>query len=129
VQLDAEQRAAARAIAAELAAIARSGEVLAGSITERRTHCGRPGCRCMAEPPRPHGPYYIWTRKLRAKTVGRWLSADQAAEYRRWTDNHRRLKQLFGELEAIGEAAFQTDRPARAPHPSPLVRPSPVDKA
>ena len=114
MQLDAEQRAAARAIATELAAIARSGQVLAGSITERRTRCGRPGCRCMADPPRPHGPYYLWTRKVRAKTVGRWLSSDQAAEYRRWTDNHRRLKELLGQLDAMGEAALEAERPARS---------------
>lgn len=124
-QLDPGQRAAARRIAAELAGIARSGEVLAGSITERRTHCGRAGCRCMADPPRPHGPYYLWTRKVAAKTVGRWLSADQAAEYRRWTENHRRLKELCGQLEAIGEAALQADRPARA---GP-AKPAPVEKA
>jgi hypothetical protein len=94
-RLDAGQKAAAQRIAAELADIARSGDVLAGSITERHTRCGRAGCRCMADPPRPHGPYYLWARKLAAKTVGRWLSAEQAAEYRRWTDNHRRLKELF----------------------------------
>lgn len=115
MQLDAGQRAAARRIAAELAAIARTGEVLGGTITERRTHCGRAGCRCMADPPRPHGPYFIWTRKVRAKTVGRWLSADQAAECRRWADNHRRLKELFGQLEAIGEAALEAERGARPP--------------
>jgi hypothetical protein len=113
-RLDAGQQAAARRIAAELAEIAGSGEVLAGSITERRTHCGRPGCRCMADPPRPHGPYYLWTRKLAAKTVGRWLSPEQAAEYRRWTANHRRLKELFGQLEAIGEAALEAESTARA---------------
>jgi len=109
VPLDAHQRAEARRIATELAAIARSGEVLAGSITERRTHCGRPGCRCMADPAQPHGPYYIWTRKVRAKTVGRWLSRDQAGEYQRWTGNHHRLKELLAELEAIGEAVLQAD--------------------
>lgn len=113
MQLDPEQLAAAKRIASELAAIAGSGEVLAGTITERQTRCGRLGCRCMAEPPRLHGPYFIWTRKARAKTVGRWLSADKAAEYQRWTDNHRRLKQLFGELEAIGQAVFQADCPSR----------------
>lgn len=123
-QLDAGQRAAARRIAAELAEIARSGQVLAGSITERRTHCGRAGCRCMADPPRPHGPYYLWTRKVAAKTVGRWLSAEQAAEYRRWTDNHRRLKELFGQLEAIGEAALEAEHRAR----SSAGKPAPVEK-
>ena len=40
--------------------------VLPGSITQRRTRCGRDGCACRADPPRPHGPYWQWTRKVAA---------------------------------------------------------------
>lgn len=107
--LSARQRREASRIADELAAIARSGEVLPGSITARRTHCGRPGCKCMADPPEPHGPYYQWTRKVAAKTVGRWLSPEQAADYEHFVENHRRLKELLGRLEAIGLAALEAD--------------------
>jgi hypothetical protein len=109
MRLNPAQRAEARQIASELAAIARSGKVLPGTITERRTHCGHPGCRCMAEPPQPHGPYYQWTRKVAAKTVGRWLSADQRDDYQTWTDNHRRIRELLGRLEALGVAALEAD--------------------
>ena len=42
------ERAELRQIAKELAAIARSGQVLPGSIAERLTSCGRPGCACQA---------------------------------------------------------------------------------
>jgi hypothetical protein len=109
VKLNADQRAEARQIAAELSAIARSGKVLAGSITERRTRCGRPGCRCQADPPQPHGPYYQWTRKVRAKTVGRWLTAAQHNDYQSWVDNHHRIRELLTRLEALGEAALDAD--------------------
>ena len=51
--------------------------VLPGSITERRTRCGRRNCGCHADPPRLHGPYWQWTRKIAAKTICRWLSNDQ----------------------------------------------------
>lgn len=118
VQPSAEQKAEARQIANELAAIARTGQVLAGTITERRTHCGKPGCRCMADPPQPHGPYYQWTRKIRAKTIGRWLSADQAQDYQAWVDNHRRIRELLTRLETIGQAALDADtRSKRKPPP------------
>ncbi len=109
MRLNPEHRAEARQIAAELSAIARSGRVLPGTITERRTHCGRPGCRCMADPPQPHGPYYHWTRKIRARTIGRWLSADQRDDYQPWIDNAHRLRQLLTRLEALGEAALHAD--------------------
>lgn len=109
VGLTPEQRAETRSIAAELAAIARSGRVLPGTITKRRTRCGNPRCRCMADPPEPHGPYYQWTRKVTAKTVGRWLGSDQAAEYDQWVDNHRRMRVLLARLEAIGVDALEAD--------------------
>lgn len=107
--LSRDQRDEVATIAAELAEIARSGKVLPGSIATRRTHCGRPGCRCMADPPVPHGPYFQWTRKVANKTVGQWFSAEQAAEYQAFVDNDRRLKELLGRLEAIGLATLEAD--------------------
>jgi hypothetical protein len=104
-----DPRTETRQIATELAAIARTGNVLPGSILQRRTLCGRPNCGCHADPPRRHGPYWQWTRKIAAKTTGRWLSADQAHHYQTWIDNDRRLKELLARLEAIGVAALEAD--------------------
>ena len=99
VRVAADHQASAREIAAELAKIARSGMVLPGSITQRHTRCGRPGCACRATPPRLHGPYWQWTRKVAAKTVCRWLSLDQRHDYQAWIDNDRRLRDLLARLE------------------------------
>jgi hypothetical protein len=117
VALTPAQRTEARQIATELAVIARSGQVLPGTITSRRTRCGRPGCKCMADPPQPHGPYWQWTRKVAAKTVGRWLSGEQAADYEPWIVNHRRIRELLAQLEAIGIAALEADPRTTLNHP------------
>jgi hypothetical protein len=109
-------QAQARKIAAELAAIARTGMVLPGSITERRTRCGRSNCGCHADPPRLHGPYWQWTRKIAAKTTGRWLTASQHHDYQAWIDNDRRLRELLAQLEALGTAALEAD-PRSQRHP------------
>lgn len=109
VGLSREQKDEAAEIASELVRIAKTGEVLPGSIVSRRTHCGHPGCRCMADPPQLHGPYYQWTRKVASKTVGRWLSPDQATDYQVFIDNHRRLRELFARLETIGLETLETD--------------------
>ncbi len=109
VRAAASHQAEAEKIAAELAAIARSGKVLPGSITERRTRCGRRNCGCHADPPRLHGPYWQWTRKIAAKTICRWLTADQHHDYQAWIDNDRRLRELLARLEALGTAAFEAD--------------------
>ena len=109
VRLGAGHRAEAREIATELAAIARSGLVLPGTILERRTRCGRPNSACHLEPSRRHGPYFQWTRKVANKTVGRWLSAEQRDDYQTWVDNDRRAHELLARLEALGAAALEAD--------------------
>jgi len=105
----ASRQAEADNIAAELAAIARSGMVLPGSITQRRTRCGHRNCGCHADPPRLHGPYWQWTRKVAAKTICRWLSTDQHHDYQAWIDNDRRLHELLARLEALGAEALEAD--------------------
>ena len=54
VRVAAPHQAEAEKIATELAAIAATGMVLPGSITQRRTRCGRSNCGCHADPPRLH---------------------------------------------------------------------------
>jgi hypothetical protein len=102
-------QAQAREIAAELAKIARTGMVLPGSITERRTRCGHASCGCHADPPRLHGPYRQWTRKVAAKTICRWLSPEQHHDYATWIGNDRRLRELLTQLETLGAAALEAD--------------------
>jgi hypothetical protein len=109
VRVAAAHQAEAEKIAAELAAIAATGMVLPGSITERRTRCGRRNCACHADPPRLHGPYRQRTRKIAAKTTGRWLTAGQHRDYQARTGNDRRIRELLERLEALGTAAFEAD--------------------
>lgn len=108
----AEQRAEARRIRG---AMAKVGFALPGTLLERYTHCQNAGCRCHAEPPRLHGPYWYWTRKINAKTVSRVLSADQVEDYQAWFDNQRKLRALTRELEALSIAIIEADprSPAR----------------
>ena len=100
----AQQAALARItaqIAAELAAIAATGMVLPGSITERRTRCGRRNCACHADPPRLHGPYAEWTRKIGGKTVTRKLTPAELTEYQPLFDNAKKLRALLAELQDL----------------------------
>jgi hypothetical protein len=110
MRLGPAQRDELRQIATELAKIARTGDVLPGSILERLTRCGRPGCACQKDPPRRHGPYWQWTRKVQNKTVSKYLNKQQAQECRRWVDNDRRIRELVARLEAIGIARLEADQ-------------------
>jgi hypothetical protein len=108
----APQERAAR-IAAELASL---GLALPGTLIQRSVRCGWAGCRCHADPPELHGPYWQWTRKRAGKTVSRQVPDDQVDDYRQWIDNHRRLRELLAELEdlTLAVADQRAGRQARA---------------
>src|SRR5262249_4392220 len=119
VRVAAGHQARARQIASELAAIAATGMVLPGSITERRTRCGRDNCACHADPPRLHAPSWQWTRKIAAGPVGGWLGPAQREPSRAWIDTDRRLRALPAQLEDRGAAALAAaPRGQRQPAPA-----------
>ena len=92
------QQAARDKIAAELAAV---GFALPGTLTVRAYACGKPDWRCHADPPRLHGPYPEWTRKINGKTVTRRLTPAQLASYQPLFDNARKLRALLAELQDL----------------------------
>src|SRR5260370_14252894 len=112
------QQARAAAIAAELASL---GLALPGTLIERHVRCGKPRCRCHADPPVLHGPYWQWTRKVAGKTITRLVPDDQLDDYRQWLDNHRRLRALVAELEALTLAIATAGQRAR-PRPAAPAR-------
>lgn len=100
---DAERRRAE--IAAEIAAL---GLALPGSLVQRRNRCARADCRCRSDPPRLHGPYPAWTRKVDGRTVTRSLDPEQVARYQPWLDNARRLRELVAELQRLAVEQAET---------------------
>ena len=103
------QQARAARIAAQIAQAAQAGFILPGTLTDRMTRCGYPGCSCHADPPRLHGPYPQWTRKKDGKTLTRILTDDQLADYQPWFDNQRRLRALITELETLSQEIADND--------------------
>jgi len=104
------QQARAAAIAAEITArLAGVPFALPGTLADRKTRCGHPGCRCHADPPQRHGPYHQWTRRKNGKTATRILTDDQLADYAPWFGNHRRLRELIAELEELSLAIADAD--------------------
>src|SRR5258707_12124994 len=87
-----------RALAARLSEL---GFISPGSLVRRYTYCGKPGCRCQASPPQPHGPYYQLTRKIAGKTITRRLTGDQAARYAEWISNQRELRRTAPKSKEI----------------------------
>ena len=115
MKITATQAAARARIAAGLADV---GFALPGTLSLQRYRCGKPTCRCRADPPQLHGPYAQWTRKIEAKTVTRRLSPSELADYGPLFDNAKRLRALVAELQALTLAIVEAEADARG-HPRP----------
>lgn len=87
--------------------LGRIGLISPGSLTRRYTLCGKPGCRCQADPPEPHGPYWQWTRKVAGKTVTRRLTGAEARLYAEWIANERKLRKSIAQMEQISRRAIE----------------------
>jgi len=91
-------QAARDKITAQLAA---AGFALPGTLTIRAYACGKPNCRCHADPPRLHGPYAEWTRKIGGKTVTRRLTEAELTDWQPLFDNAKKIRALLAELQDL----------------------------
>ena len=91
------------------------GPLRRGTVLRRFVPCGKPGCRCQANPPKLHGPYYEWSRKVKGKTVTVRVTPEQARLLKQWIANARRLDEIVDDMqrisERITEPLFQAARP------------------
>ena len=118
---DGSQRAALDKITAGIAAA--GGPALPGILTVRAYACGKPGCRCHADPPRLHGPYAEWTRKIAGKTVTRRLTpAEREFTLAGVNPALDDFKDLAAEMHQ-GALASARDAGRGWPPPAPASRP------
>lgn len=103
------------------------GIILRGSLIQRYMPCGKPPCKCMADPPVLHGPYFQWSGTIGGTKKTIRLGAREAAIWQEWIDNGRRLDRILAEWEAVGlEAAslLLATRPGNQQAPSPEKPPA-----
>ena len=96
------------------AAVAAIDYLCSGTLLERLTSCGKPGCRCANDPTARHGPYYDWGHMHGGKLIHRRLSAEQADLLRSAIANYRKVKKLLRawevQTERLIDAEAQQDR-------------------
>lgn len=81
------------------------GLIASGSVVRRYTRCGSETCRCHADPPQRHGPYWQWTAKINGKTVTRRLTEREATLYQEWIANDRQLRRVIDQMRDIAAKA------------------------
>jgi hypothetical protein len=83
---------------------------LQGSVTERWMPCGKKGCRCQADPPQLHGPYYQWTAKVDGRTKTLRLQPEEIEDFRSWIAQGQRLDECVREWRRLSVEAVERDR-------------------
>lgn len=72
-----------------------------GSIIKRYMPCGTKTCRCQANPPQLHGPYYQWSHTVDGKAKSVRLTREQAHHVQTWINNGRRLNDIVKQMELV----------------------------
>jgi len=83
------------------------GYICNGSIMSLYRKCGKPKCGCNENPETKHGPYYIWTRKEKGKTITRSLSEERFHQCQQCIENYKNMERIIEEMKKISIQIFE----------------------
>ena len=81
--------------------IEKIGFICTGSVMSVFKTCGNSNCICHKDKKARHGPYNIWTRKVKSKTVTRTLTNEQAKLCRKCIQNMRDVEVILKEMRDL----------------------------
>jgi len=83
-------------------AIVRLGELRPGKLSQQYNVCGKADCRCKADPPQKHGPYYQVSFTRNGKSSTQFVRKEDLAVVRQQLRNYQRLRELIDRWIALG---------------------------
>lgn len=115
-------------IKAELAAL---GPLRPGSLSQQYNVCGNPRCRCKADPPQKHGPYYQLSYTFRGKSHSDFVRRDALPQVQAQIRNYETLRALVDEWIALSLELIRSARSTSSPQVkrSPKRRLSPKPRS
>jgi hypothetical protein len=75
--------------------LAALGDLRPGSLSTQYNVCGTPGCRCKADPPEKHGPYYQISFSRKGKSSSKFVKQEDLPAIRKQLKNYERMKELM----------------------------------
>jgi hypothetical protein len=73
-----------------------------GILTQQYNVCGKATCRCKANPPQRHGPYYQLSFTRKGKSTTQFVKPEDLRLVRQQVRNYRRLRKLMDRWIALG---------------------------
>jgi hypothetical protein len=90
--------------------LAQIGYISKGSVMSVCIKCGKPYCRCNTDENAKHGPYTVWTRKVKGKTVTRYLSEKQAKLCREFIQNSKKIELIIEEMRDLSVSIIESEK-------------------
>ncbi len=83
-------------------AITALGPLRPGTLSQQFNVCGKPACRCKADPPRKHGPYHQLSFTWRGRSSSLFVRRANLDTVQEQLRNYRRLRELVDEWISVG---------------------------
>ena len=65
-----------------------------GTLSKQYNVCGKPNCRCKADPPQKHGPYYQLSFNRKGKSSTKFVKKHQVATVKKQLKNYVQMRKL-----------------------------------
>ena len=110
--------------------IAALGPLRPGTLSQQYNVCGNPTCRCKADPPQKHGPYYQLSYTWRRHSRTHFVREKDLPQIQRQVVNYERLRALVGEwIDSALEIARLAREQRRNPQGKTASKPRRLRKA
>ena len=82
--------------------IVRLGDLRPGKLSQQYNVCGKADCRCKADPPQKHGPYYQVSFTRNGKSSTQFVRKEDLAVVRQQLRNYQQLRELIDRWITLG---------------------------
>lgn len=82
--------------------IVRLGDLRPGKLSQQYNVCGKADCRCKADPPQKHGPYYQVSFTRNGKSSTQFVRKEDLAVVRQQLRNYQQLRELIDRWITFG---------------------------
>ena len=82
--------------------IVRLGDLRPGKLSQQYNVCGKADCRCKADPPQKHGPYYQVSFTRKGKSSTQFVRKEDLAVVRQQLRNYQQLRELIDRWITFG---------------------------
>lgn len=89
------------------------GELRPGSLSEQYSSCGKKGCRCQADPPDKHGPYYQISFTRHGKSSSQFVRKEEVTAAKDQLANYARLRDLIDQWIDVSLELVALEKEAR----------------